>query len=173
MIAQTALVMLFLFIIAAGDNLTSILQCTCIWYMVYIYIYDRCDREVGRFIGINTELWALGQVWVVVVGSLDRVVGSLHCGQTMLYSYLTFPQLGWVGCIYISSTKSIFMPLMTRKLVNTRKHLEVCYNQRGFREVKHTTCAILTWLTDYKHLLPVDHYPYFTLDVSAACFHSK
>ena len=56
---------------------------------------------MGRFIRFRTELWALGQVWVVVVGSLDRVVGSFTLWADNVNSYLIFPQLGWIGCIYI------------------------------------------------------------------------
>ena len=59
---------------------------------------------MGRFIRFRTELWALGQVWVVVVGSLDRVVGSFTLWADNVNSYLIFPQLGWIGSIYIYIT---------------------------------------------------------------------
>ena len=55
---------------------------------------------MGRFIRFRTELWALGQVWVVVVGSLDRVVGSFTLWADNVNSYLIFPQLGWIGDIW-------------------------------------------------------------------------
>ena len=79
-------------------------QCaTPLYYVlhIYIYIYARCNRVVGRYIGINTEKWAVGQVVNYEVGSFDRVVGRLRYGQTTFIPYSTCPQLGWIGCLYI------------------------------------------------------------------------
>ena len=67
---------------------------------IYIYIYGLRNRVVGRYMGINTEKWAAWPVDHYEVGSLDRVVGSLHYGQTTFIPYPTCPQLGWLGCIY-------------------------------------------------------------------------
>ena len=59
------------------------------------------NRDVGMYIRVSTELWALGQVWGGLSAVLDRNVGSLHCGQTMLNPYVNIPQFGNIVCIYI------------------------------------------------------------------------
>ena len=86
-----------------GSKYIYIYIYTYIYIYIYIYIYTHVETELweGSFNRFRTELWALGQVWVVVVGSLDRVVGSFTLWADNVNSYLIFPQLGWIGCIYI------------------------------------------------------------------------